>query len=90
MTLENTRGSPRVDAFLHGGTTVCDFILLERGSQVPAVVGTHATKFRQEDLGRFDNERNRVGPLMEFMDAITNQKMVREAVVYRPILVDCG
>ncbi|ETI27018.1 hypothetical protein G647_10117 [Cladophialophora carrionii CBS 160.54] len=88
MTLENTRESPRVDAFLHGGTTVWDFGLLERSSQVSAVLGTHATKLRHEDLGRFGNERERLAALVKFMDAVTNPKTVREAMVYRPILVD--
>jgi hypothetical protein len=89
MSIDNTEGGPRVDAFLHGGSSLWDFILLGRRSQVSAVLGKHASKLRHEDLGRFDNERDRMAALVKFMDAVTNSKMIREAEVYRPILVDC-
>ena len=65
-----------------------DFVMIGRGSSVTTVLGRHATKLIREDLGRFDNEGDRVAAAVRVMDRVTNAKMIREAEVYRPILVD--
>ncbi len=65
-----------------------DFVMIGRGSSVTTVLGRHAIKLRREDLGRFDNEVDRMVAAVRVMDKVTNAKMIREAEVYRPILVD--
>ncbi len=65
-----------------------DFVMIGRGSSVTAVLGKHATKIIRKDLGRFDTEGDRLAAAVKFMDKVTNPKVIREAKVYRPILVD--
>ena len=86
---DKSQPSNMLNAFLHEGASVTDFVLLGRRSSVSAVLGKHASKFRREDGGRFHNERDRMAAAVRFMDGVTDAKMIREAQVYRPILVDC-
>jgi hypothetical protein len=85
---DSTEETPRTDAFLNKALCLLDFILLGRGSQVSVVLGKHAVKLKREELGRFMNESERMAALVKFMDGVTDAKLVREAEVYRPILVD--
>lgn len=62
--------------------------MIGRGSSVTTVLGRHALKRRCEAPERFDNERDRLAAAIRDMDRITNAKMIREAKVYRPVLVD--
>ena len=75
-----------LNTFLHEGSTVLDFVMIGRGSSVTTVLGRHATKLKRE--GRCGTECN-VASAIRDMDRATDAKMVREAKVYRPILVDC-
>ena len=85
---DRTKRYSRLDAFLHGGDSVMDFVMLGRASQVPAVLGKHALKLKSEDLGHFKHECERVAALVKFMDRVTDPKLVWEAEVYRPMLID--
>ena len=78
-----------MDAFLHEASCLLDFVLLDRKSRVSVAPESHVVKLKREDLARFKNDSDRLAMLVKFMDGVTDQKLVREAKVYRPILVDC-
>jgi hypothetical protein len=85
--VDDTDGSPRLDAFLHRGSCLLDFVLLGRDSQVAAVLGKYAPKLATDELRKFRNDAERMAALIKIMDAVTDPKLVREAVVYRPVLI---
>lgn len=79
-----------MEMFLEGRCSTTDFILRGRGNETSTAMGNRKGKANSESgLGRFKNENERVAALVKFMDGITDAKIVREAVVYRPMLVGC-
>ena len=62
---------------------------MDRTGAVSVVLGKHVVIIGTEKLGRVKNESERMAALLKFMDSVTDPKLVREAKVYRPVLVNC-
>ena len=76
-----------LDAYLYGGHAVLDFVRLGRVRERPVHLQQTANdKF--DKIGRIKSHYKTVSELMTFMDQWTDPKMVREAQVYRPLLVE--
>ncbi|KIX97731.1 uncharacterized protein Z520_06509 [Fonsecaea multimorphosa CBS 102226] len=79
-----------VNVFLYGASsTVMDFILLGRNSNVQTVLRIPAKNKFTDIVGRFDKSEDPMAALVRRMDEITDAKIVREAEVYRMTLVGC-
>lgn len=79
-----------LDAFLHGGASVMDFILLGRGPGAAAAINDRLVKRNQvKDIGRIGDDHDRTAALARYMDGLTDAKIVREAQVYRMMMVGC-
>ncbi|KIV77553.1 hypothetical protein PV11_09343 [Exophiala sideris] len=75
-------------AFLHTETCVLDFILLGCAVQRQASRNRDAVEKTVYDVHRIHSLSDNVSALMESMDALTDARMIREALVYRSTLVD--
>ncbi len=76
-----------LSAYLYGGHAVLDFVLLGRAHERPLHLRQTANdKF--DRIGHIKSQCKTVSELMTFMDQWTDPKMVREALVYRPLLVE--
>lgn len=74
-------------AFLHTESCVLDFMLLGRaierqGSHEQRILGNII-----DDVAHVRARCDDVASLIRSMDELTDMKMIREALVYRPILV---
>jgi hypothetical protein len=76
-----------LDAYLYGGHAVLDFVRVGRIGERPVHL-RHTANDRFDRIGARKSQCKTVSELMRFMDQWTDPKMVREALVYRPLLVE--
>lgn len=81
--------SGMLNVFLHSGSSVMDFILLGRGSGIPVPPKGFVVKEKFRDFGRCSEEDHAATAVAKHLDDLTDAKTVREARVYRMMLVGC-
>lgn len=74
-------------AFLHTQSCVLDFILLGRAIERQGSLERGILRNMIDDVGHVGGRSDNVASLIRSIDELTDMKMIREALVYRPILV---